>query len=156
MLENGNDAAIARWININDDELRADAHRHAQFAVGGSQRTEELNSLPVQVDGDKSLAVRVERADGGGFAARRALECQRRTRLESKEKIPDRRNENSLERDAGNKRGAEQQHASEEWTQDHSSGTKAEREAEQCARRHEREKRVLDRMIPVISGRARM
>ena len=62
----------------NADEV-AGANVHAARALIRGERSEELNDLSVDVDGDKAAAVGIEAGDGSRFVVDRALEGRRRT-----------------------------------------------------------------------------
>src|SRR5689334_23962520 len=98
-------AAIARGVDARDanDVARADAR--AARAIVRSERRQELHDLPIDIQRDQPLAIRVESHHRSSVVLDRALERRGRSGLEAEEQAPERADDQPFERRRGEHRG---------------------------------------------------
>ena len=98
--------------------------------------------MPVDVDGDQSLPVAIERRHSGRNVHYNALESRRRCGLEPKDEVPDRPDDKSFEGDSRRQGGSEQERLAQNWSEQQACCSQSKCKAEQLEWRHEREQRI--------------
>lgn len=143
--------AISRGVHVLDSKPRSCENLHLHRSVARLKRAEHLHHLAVDFDGDQPLSISIECGDCGRLVHDGALERRSRCRLESKKKVPQRSDDESLEENSGCESNGEQNRLAQQIPEYETGRTESERDAEQQAWRHQREERIRVRSARVVS-----
>jgi len=130
-------ASASLGVYFRDAHEITGANAYATRALVRCERCEELDELPVELEGDEAVAVRVEAGDGAGFVFDRGLEGGGFAGLEAKEESPEGADEGGFEDYSCGECGGEAEGLVEGRSQN-AGGSEADEEGEEEARGKER------------------
>ena len=130
MLNGPDGATIALGVDLVDAHRITSAHPYAGVTIFPAQSAQQLYHLSVQLEGDESIAFRIEAGGRARLVPNAGLQCQRGGRLETKEKIPKRSCNSKLEQNASQPCQREQSCSRDDGVQDQSDSAKADKDTE--------------------------
>ena len=128
---------MARGVDARDTNEIAHPNAYAARTIVRSECRQELHDLPIHVQRDQPLAIRVEVHHGARIVLDRAFQRLRRRRFEAEQHPPQRPDEQSFEGGGGEDRRTGTPRLTERRRKE-STRSEADEQREQHARREER------------------